>query len=47
MLVSGIPLQAGSWGGRCVRDYRGTLLIRNSAPLGAYSMSMPRALWWS
>ena len=26
--------------------YRGTLLIRNSAPLGPYSRNMPRALWW-
>ena len=27
--------------------YRGTSLIRNSAPLGPYSRSMPRAPWWS
>jgi len=27
--------------------YRGTSLIRNSAPLGPYSRAMPRALWWS
>ena len=27
--------------------YRGTSLIRNSAPLGHYSRSLPRALWWS
>jgi len=27
--------------------YRGTSLIRNSAPLGPYSRNMPRALWWS
>ena len=26
--------------------YRGTSLIRNSAPLGPYSSNMPRALWW-
>jgi len=26
--------------------YRGTSLIRNSAPLGPYSRTMPRALWW-
>ena len=26
--------------------YRGTLLIRNCAPLGPYSRIMPRALWW-
>jgi len=27
--------------------YRGTLFIRNSAPLGPYSKTMPRALRWS
>ena len=27
------------------RCYRGTLLIRNIAPLGPYSRTMPRALW--
>ena len=29
--------------------YRGTSLIRNSAPLGPYmySRNMPRDLWWS
>ena len=27
------------------RGYRGTLLISNSAPLGPYSRTMPRALW--
>ena len=26
--------------------YRGTSLIRDSAPLGLYSRTMPRALWW-
>ena len=26
--------------------YRGTLLIRKSAPLGSYSRTMPGALWW-
>ena len=26
--------------------YRGTSLIRNSAPVGPYSRTMPRALWW-
>ena len=26
--------------------YRGTSLIRNSAPLGPYNGTMPRALWW-
>jgi len=28
------------------RPYRGTSLIRNSAPLGTFSRNMPRALWW-
>ena len=27
--------------------YRGTSLIRNRAPPGPYSRTMPRALWWS
>jgi len=27
--------------------YRGTSLIRNSAPLGPYSRTIPRVLWWS
>ena len=27
--------------------YRGTSLISNSPPLGPYSRTMPRALWWS
>ena len=27
--------------------YRGTSLIRNSAPPVPYSRNMPRALWWS
>ena len=26
---------------------QGTSLIRESAPLGPYSRTMPRALWWS
>ena len=29
-----------------VVDYRGTSLLRNSAPLGPYSRTIPRALWW-
>ena len=29
------------------RVYRGTSLIRNITPLGPYSRTMPRALWWS
>ena len=31
----------------CPTPYRGTSLIRNSAPLGPYSTNRPRALWWS
>ena len=27
--------------------YRGTSLIRNSLPLGPFSRTLPRALWWS
>ena len=27
--------------------YRGTSLIKTSAPPGPYSRTMPRALWWS
>ena len=30
-----------------VWPYRGTSLIRNCPPLGPYSRTMPRALWWS
>ena len=29
------------------QHYRGTSIIRNSAPLGPYSRNMPKALWWS
>jgi len=29
-----------------LNPYRGTSLIRNSAPLGSYSRPVPRALWW-
>ena len=28
-------------------DIRGTSLTRNSGHLGAWSRTMPRALWWS
>jgi hypothetical protein len=28
-------------------QYRGTSLLRNSAPLAPYSRTMARALWWS
>ena len=34
-------------GGANPKSYRGTWLIRNSAPLGPYSRGMPRALWCS
>ena len=30
-----------------LKRYRGTSLMRDSAPLGPYSRTMPRALWWS
>jgi len=30
-----------------VASYTGASLIRNSAPLGPYSRTMPRPLWWS
>ena len=36
-----------SWCPTLVRYYRGTSFIRNSAPLGPYSRTVPRALWWS
>ena len=29
------------------KPYRATSPIRNSAPVGPYSGTMPRALWWS
>ena len=29
-----------------ISQYRGTLLIKNSAPLGPFSRTMPSALWW-
>ena len=29
------------------QGYRDTSLIRNSAPLGPYSRTMPRTVWWS
>ena len=38
-----------SWCGFWVlkfRVYRGTSLIRNSAPVGPYGRTIPRALWW-
>ena len=31
---------------RCVAVYRGTSPIRNCPPLGPYSRTKPRALWW-
>ena len=29
-----------------MQSYRGTSLIRNSAPLGPYSRTLHRVLWW-
>ena len=41
--VEKLGVRGECWGGwRC---YRGTSLIRNSAPLGPYRRTMPRALW--
>ena len=34
-------------GGALLTRYRGASLIRNSPPLGPYSRTKPRALWWS
>ena len=44
------PVEAGAGTMPCLLVhlmYRGTSLIRNSAPLGPCSRTMPRALWWS
>ena len=30
-----------------VESYKGTSLIRNGVPLGPYSRTFSRALWWS
>ena len=30
-----------------IKVYRGASLIRNRAPLGPYSRTTPRVLWWS
>ena len=35
------------WGRRDDGHHRGTSLIRNRAPLGPYSRTMPKTLWWS
>ena len=40
------PCSLGSEPSRPHGLYRGTSLIRNSAPLGPYSRTMLRALWW-
>ena len=32
---------------RGATHYRGTWLIRNNPPLGPFSRTMPRAIWWS
>jgi len=31
---------------RLIHGYRGNLLIRNRQPVGPYSRTMPRHLWW-
>ena len=42
-----LPVRALKAGGGASSAYRGTSVIRNSAPLGPFSRIMPRALWWS
>ena len=43
----GIPPEIGNLPERELGGYRGTSLIRNSAPPGLYSKNMHKALWWS
>ena len=38
----GQGIDFGEW-----RWYRGTSLIRNNPPVGLYSRTMSRVLWWS
>ena len=48
IFVNDIPITSPEKGyiSSSVSVYRGTSLIRNSAPLGSYSRTMPRDLWW-
>ena len=41
----GLPA-VGSYGSSTY-GFRGISLVRNSPPLGPYSRTKPRALWWS
>ena len=40
-----LVLELVTW--RTDNPHRGTSLMRNSPPLGPYSRTMSRALWWS
>jgi len=44
--VGGCLEEGKGEGGVCPVTRRGTSLIKNSAHLGPYSRTMPRALWW-
>ena len=46
-MVPSAKLRAYADPTKTATTYRGTSLMRNSAPLGPYSRKMPRALWWS
>jgi len=41
----GVKLQ-GDGRPQAERAYRGTSLVRNRHPVGPYSRTMPRLLWW-
>jgi len=41
-----VIISAGNLLGPCDIAYRGSSPMRNSAPLGPYSRTMPTALWW-
>ena len=43
----GFPAGGPHYAGGLNIMYRGTSLTRNSPPLGPYSRTKPRALWWS
>ena len=41
------PRKTGVFSPQIIAVYRGTSLIKNSAPIGPYSRNMPWAPWWS
>ena len=47
LLSSANAVEGHGLGEAGVRGYRGTSLVRNRHPVGSYSSSVPRALWWS